>query len=370
MPHTTCVDVLLKIMDSNDLDPFVVFSAVVGMPTLARETGIGGNLESLLQLAASEASVTTEELIVSFRARFYGTAKEGMLGVHRVRSAGDVTWRHSKKKEVLLLYLQSVQIGSPQMPTLVQIIYVGKDNYSGARVHQVFKNAQDAIVSCRDLFFGASPPLSIMEVPNKIQGVGKFYIDWDMKMERFGFLNGTPCDMVDQARELALQTPSKICKIFIDLGHILNDTVVQVIVKEGSRSKVGGTGIQKISFHFVFNLLGSSAQLQCLSAALFKYIEKHGGTLTNTLRDGNSVITDISQMNGYGSLIGIDMHPYSNPEQGLAMGLSRKHLQDPYTRFVEILHVKGGVDLLSEIPCSSIWTGRMLLNARTQPDIR
>jgi hypothetical protein len=135
---------------------------------------------------------------------------------------------------------------------------------------------------------------------------------------------------------------------------------VQIVIKEGSRAKIIGGDIEKISFHFVTNLFGTTGQMKTLSSGLFRYIAQHGGTLSGILSGDVGSIGGIDTMNGFESLVGVDMHPYSNPEQGLAMGFSRKHLDDPYTRFIEILHVQGGKEIRSEIPCDRIWLGRIL----------
>jgi hypothetical protein len=363
------VEMLLAAMDARELDPFLVFATVLGMDRMARETCIGPQLEALLVVAASQLGVAIEDMISSYRDLFYGTSKEGKKGVRKVRSSSVVSWGHSKKKEVLLLYLQSVESHAPQMPTLIQIIYAGDDLYSGARTHRVFKNAQDAIVACQQMLCDERPPLSIMEVPNKIQGSGKFYIDWDMRVDKLAFLVGTGPQRIEQARALALQAPAKICEIFVELGYISDNSHVQIVIKEGSRAKVGGSEIHKISFHFVFNLFGTTAQLTTVWKGLFAFLEQRGGTLWSVLRGSVDVITDIESMHGYASLVGVDMHPYSNPEQGLAMGFSKKHLHDPYTRFLEILHVTNQTTR-SETPCCDIWIGRQLLPNNKPPDIR
>jgi hypothetical protein len=161
-----------------------------------------------------------------------------------------------------------------------------------------------------------------------------------MTVERLVFLKGSVSERVDQARELALKVPAKICAIFIDLGYIASDALVQIVIKEGSQSKVHGMHIEKISFHFVFNLFGTSGQIRTVSNGLFQYIQQHAGTLSTILANGDACIAEIDGTNGYECLIGIDLHPFSNPEQGLAMGFSRKDLSDPYSRFIEILHVR------------------------------
>jgi hypothetical protein len=347
------IQMLLKVFEEKEIDSFLLFATVAGMHRLS-------HLEELLMLAAQQHGVTVEELIASYRRLFYGTKKEGKLGVYKVRSSNIVSWGHSKKKEVLLLYLKGVEMEYPHTPTLIQVIFAGNDMYSGARTHRIFKNPQDAIVMCQSMLCDANPPLSIMEVPNKIQGTGKFYIDWDMTIDKLMFIEGTLLERVIQARDLALAAPAKICEIFVELGYISADTDIQIVIKEGSRPKVGCTTIHKISFHFIYNIFGTTAQMTSAWKGLFTYLENHGGTLSSILHGSGEPINDIQGMHGYGSLIGIDLHPYSNPEQGLAMGFSRKHLLDPYTRFIEILHVTNGIQTRSEIPCNHIWIGRTL----------
>jgi hypothetical protein len=338
--HDECLSILLRVMHENKLDPLMIFITVVGMERMGTDTCIGPQLEQLLILAANEANMTVDAMISLFRGRFYGTKKEGKIGVRKMTSMGEAFWQNAKKRLVLSLYLESVPTESVQFPSLVQVIYPGSDSKSGARVHHMYRYPQDCIVACRDMIVSRNAPLSIMEVPNPLQGTRKWYIDWDMKMAKLAFLKGTVTERIGQARELALQTPAKICQIFIDLGYISADTLVQVVIKEGSRPVVGGFHIEKISFHFIFNLFGTSGQMQTLSDGLFQYLKEHAGTLSTILADGTTPINETYSMNGYECLVGMDMHPYSNPEQGLAMGFSRKHLRDPYTRFIEIMHVR------------------------------
>jgi hypothetical protein len=338
--HQHTLLVLQRVLRENDLDLMNVFITVVSMERVAAETLIGKRVVHLLTLVAEEASVSVDAIISLFREGFYGTKQDGKMGVCKVKSSGEVMWKNARKKVVLQLYLDKLFTDGSQFPSLIQVIYAGKDSKSGARVHHVYKYSQDCIISCRDMIIGRGAPLSIMEVPNQLQGTAKFYIDWDMKLERLVFLKGSVSERVDQARELALQVPAKICAIFIDLGYISSDAHVQIVIKEGSRSKVDGVDIDKISFHFIFNLFGTSGQIVTISEGLFQYIRDHAGTLSTLLANNNACIVEIDALNGYECFLGIDMHPYSNPEQGLAMGFSRKDLRDPYSRFIEILHVR------------------------------
>jgi hypothetical protein len=192
----------LKTMDERELDPLLAFVTVIGMERIAKETCLGPALEVLLLSTAENACVTVEELLSSFRGLFYGTKREGKMGVSKVRSVGEAMWRHSKKKHVMQMYLDSPgRLSSEcslQLPCLIQIIYAGKDRRSGARVHQIFKNAQDGIIACRDMLLERNPPLALMEVPTLLQGMSKFYVDWDMTLTRLEFLEGSLAERVDQ----------------------------------------------------------------------------------------------------------------------------------------------------------------------------
>jgi len=51
------------------------------------------------------------------------------------------------------------------------------------------------------------------------------------------------------------------------------------------------------------------------------------------------------------------------------MGFSRKHALDPYSRFLEIIHIKNSIEVFSERPCKDIWIGRDFIENLNQ-DIR
>jgi hypothetical protein len=323
--RTESISILLRVMHENELDPLITFTTVIGMERIVQETFLGETLERLLTVAAGEACVTIEEMIAEFRSLFYGTKKKGKMGVCKVKSSSPSVFQNAKKKLALSMYMASVSKHHPQFPSLMQVIYQGKDLRCGARVHHIHTHAQNFLISARDMLMSPNPPLAVMEVPNVLQGTRKFYVDWDMKLDKLSFLHGTMSQRIDQARKLALQAPSKICQIFIAIGYISSETQVQIVVKEGSRPSVDGTDIAKISFHFITNIFGTSGQIQTISTGFINYIKEHAGTLSGILADTDAPIDRIDLMNGFESLVGVDMHPFSNPEQGLAIGFSRKH---------------------------------------------
>lgn len=339
-PRNIALSILLAFMHENEIDPLVIFTTILSVSILTTETFVGPKLEHVLGLAADAASMSTDKVISLFRDSFYGTKKEGKTGVSKVHYHGVVAWKQSKKKMVLQLYLENSPLECCRFPSLIQVIYAGHDSKSGARVHHVYRHSQDCIIACRDMMMCRSPPLSVMEVPNQLQGTNKWYIDWDMKLARLVFLKGTVSERIDKARELAFSVPATISKIFIALGYISSDTVVQVVIKEGSRPLVGGVDINKISFHFIFQFFGTFGQIRTISDGFLQFLKEYAGTLSAILTGAEDAIDSIESMNGYECLVGVDLHPYSNPEQGLAMGFSKKDLRDPYTRFIEILHVR------------------------------
>lgn len=54
-----------------------------------------------------------------------------------------------------------------------------------------------------------------------------------MLLSRLKFLSGNENERLQMARVLAFQTPKTICKIFVELGLINEDDLVQVVIKEG-----------------------------------------------------------------------------------------------------------------------------------------
>jgi hypothetical protein len=77
-----------------------------------------------------------------------------------------------------------------------------------------------------------------------------------------------------------------------------------------------------------------------VGARLLLDIQQNCAPLHNILTNDGTSIDTLDGMTGYESLVGLDRHPYSNTEQGLATAFSRKKMGDPYTRLVEIIYIR------------------------------
>lgn len=134
-------------------------------------------------------------------------------------------------------------------------------------------------------------------MPSLLQRLQKFYVDWEMmlstmkKCQHFA-ANDDDSDaetMVERIRQMALQAPVCICNMLARMNCIPGGTrEVFVLVKEGTReilsssssSSVGdstdhgssSSSDWKVSFHFVFQLVMSIAQFQCMYEMLMHEI--------------------------------------------------------------------------------------------------
>lgn len=148
---------------------------------------------------------------------------------------------------------------------------------------------------------------------------------------------------------------------------IFNDSDNFKIVYTGTRRTAEDW---KLSFHFIFQILLTMDQFIAVWKLFVNYIEDNFATISASLSDGKAHIDEIETMHGYECLIGVDKHPYLNPEQGLAMGFSRKNGCHPYSRFIEILHIQGAKEIRSEAALDGIWVGREFGPNFTQEPLR
>ena len=111
--------------------------------------------------------------------------------------------------------------------------------------------------------------------------------------------------------------------------------------------------------HLVFKLCLTRRQLCEFYDGLLLYIRKKcakvadiiegtgqwgGGSVSTTFTD--SLMEDAGE---YMALVGLDSHALKNLEQGLALPFSQKSHNDTPSRLMRIIHVKGGVEYMSEV---------------------
>jgi hypothetical protein len=234
---------------------FMVFNMMMG-----GDTTMHTDFVRSLKVHIDGMGWTVDEVIAAFKTRFYGSAKEGKLGVGRVRSMCFSTSLkksgQNRKNDVLSAYKieEEAYLGcvgqTTNFPSLFQLILNTGARYTMSsitnqpqikrnhastiprRVHEISSIPEEAIVRCRDLLCSPNPPLQIMEVPTYLQGTMKWYIDWDMPLDKLTCFTGTTEERIAAARALALQTPLQIQKLFVSYGFLTPQDEIQVVIKE------------------------------------------------------------------------------------------------------------------------------------------
>lgn len=68
-------------------------------------------------------------------------------------------------------------------------------------------------------------------------------------------------------------------------------------------------------------------------------------------------------------LVGMDLHPHSAVEQGFALPFSYKKQGEAMSRPIAILHIRGGVEMMWEVPCREVWRAGTAIGG-AHPDVR
>jgi hypothetical protein len=113
-------------------------------------------------------------------------------------------------------------------PSLLQIKYP-----SGARVHQMYSHPSEFLIGCKDMVMDPGrTALVLMEVPNSLQLLHCFYVDWDMQVSDFAFPGGVDAlpedEKLEYVRRVAMGTPEAICRLLMRAGYLGEDDAVQV----------------------------------------------------------------------------------------------------------------------------------------------
>lgn len=352
--------VLKHLEDDLHIDPLLGLLLMIDSQELEGHTHVGRALLRCVETCAGRSAVRAGpqalagSLVQEFRGIFYGTHVSGVRGVRRLKaSMGSIV--EGKKAEAMRRFTRLCQeVGRRDYcASLVQIVFP-----SGARVHEVFMDAEECILSCRDRLMGGGV-LAIIEVPNPLQLVQKFYIDWDLLSMVCTEQGST--DQLQRVRSVALQTPRLVYEALLGIGALDEADHLQVVVKEGSRWR-GDRGCHKVSMHFVFQIILTRRQFHCMWSALLDYFGSRcqeframiGGTAPGLISEGLE-----RSMGAYLPLVGVDLHPYSNAEQGLSMPYSRKKCEDPPSRPVHVMHFSARQQAESEVPDGQVWSPGM-----------
>lgn len=179
--------------------------------------------------------------------------------------------------------------------------------------------------------------MQVIEFPNALQRTLKLYVDWDKKLSdvrtRTNFLQTGDQESVVQRRadveairKLALGTPAAVMRLLKAMGCSSSSSMhgegndVRVIVKEGTRPLTQGEQDWKISFHFIFQIVVSSAQFRLVYHHMAELIRTTLENLAAALRLVDTpdkdrqmqMETDAMRDPLHGALVGMDMHPRQN----------------------------------------------------------
>lgn len=499
---------LIQRMCENALDPLLLMSCVIDQQALRTQTLFGQKMLGIVD--EMEIFDSVEDIPLAVCNSFHGTSKMGIRGIRKMQGKStvgkaicNVICADGRKMSVMAYVADRCDkektVGMGACVSLVQIVYS-----DGRRKHEAFQHAQEFIIACKNHVFEAGISeevpvsslskkeaslllgddnknskattvtkykeiISMVEVPNVMQLVQKFYIDWDMMLSSFeelfpnyfvdafmdnddisdrteeeiaadvktlasdlgipfvetavtgsglaaakklatgeGYVNDTfkewilpsstmgkeeenkrrlhtrarlaTLKRVQILREMAMRCPAIVCEILIEMGYIDAEDDVQVVVVEATRLKkkerlpVKGDeawrerGDWKISIHFIFQVLLTRDQFRRVWEALLHHLEEECPWYAKcaelmATEKGNMGSPDVKlpandSMGKYMPLVGMDVHPYHNAEQGLALPFSRKTVNDPESRLMQIMHIVGGKEYMTEIPSRDTYFAR------------
>ena len=194
----------------------------------------------------------------------------------RFRLAPADGWRRAEylKQEVIDGYMRVFR--GTGLPILYQLGFLKPDGGIKRR-HMIFQNWEDGISFCWERMLSRAlsdrdRPVMILEVPLPARGVLKMYVDWDLST---ALMKGMG---VERLRAVAMDLPSELCKIMVDLGILSADDRVRVFFKEGTRMLKDVKGVEssgqhwKVSFHFIFFITGTVEQIKAAWRAIFDHV--------------------------------------------------------------------------------------------------
>lgn len=329
------------VVDCEGMDALLLASLVVGSSALKEQTLFG---EDLLRLISDvlggdddDAEMTLSELMDMVREDMLGARvcpvraapSRKLLGGGAVHKC---VVREGKKAKALLVFIQKCEEAGVGYccPSLLQIKYA-----SGARVHELYSHPSEFLIACKNMIINQErTALVLMEVPNSLQLLHCFYIDWDMNVSDFCFpLDGDAIggggldEKIEYVRKVAMRTPEVICGLFIRAGIVDSSQVIQVVVVEGTRGS-------KVGIHFIFKILVTREDYKMIWTKILNEIDVFigKGKFEEVLarRDNDHIVDSKSFQemgglceDGLFSLIGMDLHPFQTVEQGLALPFSR-----------------------------------------------
>jgi hypothetical protein len=231
------------------IDPIVILCGVVG-DDVVTDSMVGSTVMNIITEHGLDYELFTRQVRQDAMRIFNGTFRDGVRGIKRFQN---IPKNHPKclidrQKNQLIQRFTTQCISSGIKITftcMIQKLYMGGNK--PYRVHELFLHVGDFLLTCAeritaDSFYAMDDLMSMIEIPNSLQSMRKFYIDWDMQLSKVQFLEMGQCDGDDDVnrmmlvRQIALRVPAVVGKILVATGHLLPTDVIQVVVKEGSIS--------------------------------------------------------------------------------------------------------------------------------------
>lgn len=330
------------LVDCEGMDPLLIMTLALGEYRLRSSTLYGDWMMRHVGAVVGvgdDAEMTPEQLAVVARD---AASRFRLCPVRAVQRSSilvgtilpRIVVREAKKAAAIERFMDRCDAAGMEWccASLVQIKYP-----SGARVHQIHSHPSEFLIWCKDMVVDrARTALVLMEVPNRLQMLHCFYVDWDMIVDDFTFASepgawpgfgdyeaahGADAGL-EYVRSVAMGTPRVICDLLADAGYVAHGQVVQVVVVEGTRGR-------KVGIHFIFKTLSTREMHRDVWAGVLGAIERRVGrqSFREVMRKRDEHVVDAESMRAMGGglfcLIGMDMHPMQTIEQGLALPFSR-----------------------------------------------
>jgi hypothetical protein len=271
-----------SVVDCEGMDALLLASLVVGASALKEQTLFGEDLLGLISdVLGGDAEMTLFDLMDMVREDMLSARvcpvraapSRKLLGGGAVHKC---VVREGKKAKALLVFVQKCEEAGIGYccPSLLQIKYA-----SGARVHELYSHPSDFLIACKNMIIDQErTALVLMEVPNSLQLLHCFYIDWDMNVSDFCFplvdgeaIGGGLDEKIEYVRKVAMRTPEVICGLLIRSGIVDSSQVVQVVVVEGTRGS-------KVGIHFIFKILVTREDYKMIWTKILNEIDNFMGS--------------------------------------------------------------------------------------------
>jgi hypothetical protein len=320
--HTYALLLIKESRESYGVDPYTLMALAMGREDLCT-LDWGKKLYDMARRIMGDRGYVFRQVIAAVQAIFLDADIE-RIGYG---GAGAMVRRYLKSEVVSELTALGGS-DSVSCPVLFQFM-----NIRGKRRHVGFRNPRDAILCYMRLLqdhrgIGMEEEcLQLVECPiPQIGGLIKFYVDVDCK---FSVLQGCGVRSIEDARDILLEMPATLGRIFVDIGVISSREEFCVLVKENSRALPSGD--HKLSFHFITQLLLTVEMFVYMQRRIRCHLQKECHRCVNLQHGmgGDMVAKDLVTMGRYACMAFADSHSETNAKQGLAGPWCRKSVDLP-----------------------------------------